>query len=545
MLTVPATPKTRVIRFKALGAHAEYINSDAREKLLEGPFGTGKTRTVLTRDHERLKANPGLRCLWIRKTLVSLRNTVLQGFEDDVAPGFPWKNPGATRAGRTSYQYPNGSEILLVGMNNPLALRSGEHDFATYFESHQSTRNEIEEILGRIRRFSSRFCDLTCDTNPAHRGHHLYKRSRRERNKDGSRKMKIFRSRHWMNPKYFDIEKGAWTPQGEIYVQGTLANMTGMRLARGYKGWWVSQSGQVWETFDEGENLIGREDVPGYNEDPALEVPLDWYFGSMDWGWSHAGVLQIWGVKHFPPPVNFKMYRVALVYRTGKTIDWWAQVASMLQKRYELPRIVCDPSRPDAIASMNDAIGRHGGEWVAIGADNRKRADKGEGGDLGGIDGVRTGFCDGYGVRRIYFVDPEEAYVQDPDPEDDSCCIGGPDQTRMEDDKPLSDVEEIPDYMLAEPDDSDLEAWVPDRPADRQDDDGCDTTRYAYQFASQNNFSTRGAAPIFEEGTAGEALDHEATLRGRPAFLGMDESKLYGDDGQPVSLEEYYELMDQ
>jgi len=466
---------------------------------------------------------------------------VLQGFEDDVAPGFPWRNPGATRQGRKTYIYPNGSEITLVGMNDPLALRSGEFDFATYFESHQSTRNEIEEILGRIRRFSTRFSDLTCDTNPAHRGHHLYKRSRHERNKDGTRKMKIFRSRHWMNPKYYDFERGDWTKQGEIYVQGTLLNLTGNRLARGFKGWWVSQSGQVWETFDEAENVISRRDVPGWHEDPAQETPLDWYFGACDWGWAHAGVMQIWGVKHFPPPVGFRMYRVALVYRTHKTIDWWAKVAAKLQTRYNLARIVVDPSRPDATESLNRAIGKHGGEWVAINADNKKKADAGSGGDMGGIDGVRTGFRDGSGVRRIFFVDPQEAYVQDPDDEDNGSPVGGPDTLREEQSLPLSDVEEIPDYVLAEPDDGDLDMWVPDRPASNQHDDGCDTTRYAYRFASTNNYSQRAGPAMFENDTAGEVLDHQATLHGEEPFQGVDESELYGDDGQPLSMDEYLE----
>lgn len=506
---------------------------------------TGKTRCVLTRDHERHKAFPKFRTIWIRKTLVSLRTSVLPGFEDDVAPGFPFKNPGATRQGRKTYLYPNDSEITLCGMNDPLALRSSEFDAAVYFEAQQSTRNEVEEILGRTRRFSTQYCDFTADMNPAHKAHHLYKRSRFERNEDGTRKMQVLRSRHWMNPKYYDCSTGEWTRAGKVYVQGTLKNLTGLRRARGYLGWWVSQSGQVWETFDEAENVIGASEVPGWKEDPAEEERLDWYFGSVDFGFAHAGVMQVWGVKHFPDPIGFKMYRVALVYRTKKTIEWWAKVAVLLQRRYGLVRIVCDPSRPDAIESFNKSIGKQGGNWVAIKADNKKKASTGDGADMGGIDGVRTGLCGAGGIRRILFVDPAEAFVQDPDPEDDNCVMGGPDPGRLELSLPTSEVEEIPDYVLAEPKDGDLEEYVPDRPADNQDDDGCDATRYAYRFAESHNFTVSGKPYIFEGGTAGEELDHQSTMEGDPAYLGVEEGALYDEDGRPLDLESYLEAIEE
>lgn len=507
--TVPAEPR-REIRYVALGAHADLMRNRGKrgeivEELLEGPRGTGKSRCLTTRTHERCKANPGYRVLWLRKTAASLKRTILPGFELDVAPRFPWKNPGATVGHRDSYLYPNGSEIILSGMDNPLSLRSGEFDELNYFEAHESTLNQWEEIAGSIRRFGAVWCTMAADTNPAHKGHYLWKRSRAKR-------MRIFRSRHWMNPKFFNPD-GTPTPEGQGYVLGTLANLTGTRRSRLFLGWWVAQGGAVWETFDEAVNVKRAREVPGWHQDPAKRRPLDWYFASVDWGFKHAGVIQVWGVRKMPPPVRFEMYRVGLVYRTEKQLDWWARAAKVLTNRYPIVRFVCDPARKDAIATFNTFLGRRDGAEIAIEADNR-HANRGvEGQDMGGIDTVRWALRDSSGITRMFFVEPDEAFLQDPDPDDPNGePMGGPDKLRLEQAKPVSDVEEIPDYRLAESKDGDETEWVPDRPAEKQDDDGCDSTRYAAVYANTHDFSSGPEPSRFPPMSAGALLGHEESL---------------------------------
>ncbi|HLS00652.1 MAG TPA: hypothetical protein VK054_01520, partial [Beutenbergiaceae bacterium] len=83
------------------------------EIMLAGPAGTGKSRASLEKIHLCAERYPGMRALIVRKTRVSLTQTGLVTFEDHVLPeGHPVLQ-GAQRSHRSTYQYPNGSEIVV------------------------------------------------------------------------------------------------------------------------------------------------------------------------------------------------------------------------------------------------------------------------------------------------------------------------------------------------------------------------------------------------------------------------------------------------
>ena len=96
-----------------------------REILIEGPAGTGKTRALCEWTNDLCTKYPGIRVLWARFTLTSMRQSVQVTFEEKVLPPkAKLLRKGGSRKTRTSYDYPNGSEIVLGG---PAAQRDHAH----------------------------------------------------------------------------------------------------------------------------------------------------------------------------------------------------------------------------------------------------------------------------------------------------------------------------------------------------------------------------------------------------------------------------------
>src|SRR5690606_800370 len=93
--------------YRPQGAALELLRS--REKIfgIDGPTRTGKTRAWLEKVYALLMKYPGMRALFVRQTLVSMRDTVMQTFEDEVLPPNSPILRGASRKTRTQYDFPN------------------------------------------------------------------------------------------------------------------------------------------------------------------------------------------------------------------------------------------------------------------------------------------------------------------------------------------------------------------------------------------------------------------------------------------------------
>jgi superfamily I DNA and RNA helicase len=71
--------------FEARGANLEALKSHALKLLLAGPAGTGKTRVLLEKAHQLCLRTPGVKCLLMRQTMVSLTASGVQTYRNDVA----------------------------------------------------------------------------------------------------------------------------------------------------------------------------------------------------------------------------------------------------------------------------------------------------------------------------------------------------------------------------------------------------------------------------------------------------------------------------
>ncbi len=218
-----------------------------REVLVEGPRGTGKTRTILELINALCRAYAGLSVLIVRKYQKTLATTCLKTLNEQVLHD----GDGVTFFGGSdnepaAYRYPNGSRIVVGGMDNPEKVKSSEYDLIYENESTELTEDDHESLLPLLRHLvlGHRLIEsqrILADCNPANLGHWLNQRC-----ESGS--MRRIRTTLKDNPAYYD-DAGNATPEGEAYI-ATLTGLTGMRRERWLLGLWTGTENAIYPTFD-------------------------------------------------------------------------------------------------------------------------------------------------------------------------------------------------------------------------------------------------------------------------------------------------------
>lgn len=456
------------------GAVKDLFHLDMRgefptEILVEGPAGTGKSRGWGEFLYKIMHKYDGSRGAILRKTRVSLTESFLVTWESEVVPPEHPMLEGPTRAHRQSYRNPdNGSEIWIGGLDNPTRLYSAQFDWIYVQEATELTLDEWERLGRALRNHKMPYQFIGADCNPDAPSHWLNQRCLQG-------KTKRLISRHRDNPSI----KPAYLER--------LKSLSGVRRRRLFEGEWCAAEGAVWAEFDRSIHVVNK---PLDEEGKPTLRPLDlrWFFGSVDWGFTAPGVFAVWGVDG-----EGRMYCVAEVYQTGKSLAWWCERAVELDKEFNLLSIVCDPARPDAIRDFNIALASSRGgalSGVARAADNR-RASSGMG-DLSGIDLVR---------QRLAPESPGIFWLAD-------CLRYGRDASLVEASQPCSTVEEIPSVVYLQSGDGRANREHVDPTCA---DHGFDTTRYAASFANMREWGPHEEEkPKYGEGTYGALFDHES-----------------------------------
>lgn len=446
-----STPEKIDRRYRAIGGAAEFFACRDKEVLCESGAMTGKSHSLLRKADWTAWQHPGCRQFFARDTRKSMTESVLEEFETAILwPGHPAIVGTAQRAQRSHYVYPNGSEIVLFGLDDPGDAMSTQYDRGYVFEATQVKQEAWELLLSRMRKGKTDYHQLVADCNPDRRGHWLNKRFPQpgEPNPkpvfaaDGRlvSSQRRIGYRHEDNPRLFDPDTGEKTEFGYEYIDGTLAMLTGARRERLLYHRWVSEEGQVWPEYDPEIHCVYRKDVP----------ELLAYTASLDFGYNAPGCLQIWGYSK-----DQTGYRVGEVYRKGWTIDQWADAAIALHRMYPYTIGVGDSARPDDIAFLNKRLRSERGEnfgWVAC--------DKSRG-VLHGIDLVRDLFR-----RKAIFLVKDAHHM-------------GVDENLRQMNLPLSTEGEIDSYVFRKNEEG---KEIKDEPDPSCPDHGCDTLRYNSVF---------------------------------------------------------------
>lgn len=225
------------------------------EVILTGAAGTGKTLAILLKIHYLAWKYPGVRILIARKVRKDLVQSVLVTFERDILGE---DNPicaSVRREYRQSYRYPNGSEIVIAGMDRPGSVLSAEYDFIFLSEAVQFTLNDWEMWSQRLSRHPKMpYSQLMGDTNPDRPDHWILQR------RDAGL-ITMLDSFHKDNPSLWDEHARAWTEIGENYVLGRLARLTGIRKLRYYENKWVIAEGAIYDDWNANTHTVSEQQL--------------------------------------------------------------------------------------------------------------------------------------------------------------------------------------------------------------------------------------------------------------------------------------------
>lgn len=316
--------------FEARGANLEALKSKALKIVLAGPAGTGKTRVLLEKAHQLCLRTPGVKCLIVRQTLVSLTASGVQTYEQDVAPeaiadGTVTFFGGSIRK-PPAFLYSNGSSISLGGMDKPDKVMSTEYDWIYVIEASEVSVESLEKLSSRLRNGRlNGWHQLALDSNPQQPTHPIKIECDQGR-------MLMLHSRHEDNPRYFD-KAGQLTAAGREYM-GVLDALTGVRYLRLRKGIWAAAEGVIFDEFNSALHVVDR-----------FEVPTDWRrVWAVDFGYVHPFVWQDWALDP-----DGAMVLVREIHRTKRLVEDHAR---------DIKQMTAHDPRPYAIYCDHDAEDR-------------------------------------------------------------------------------------------------------------------------------------------------------------------------------------------
>lgn len=324
--------------YAVYGAHKELFKAKEDEVLLCGPAGTGKSYAAILKAHLYCLRNPGVRVLFVRKTLTSLTNTGVDTYKKHIAKhvldngDVVWF--GGSQQESPAFKYSNGSAIILGGMDNAMKVMSAEYDMVYVQEATELTETDWESLTTRIRNNKANLQQLIADCNPQTPTHWLKVRADKGL-------VKMINTTHKDNPLYYDPETGEITPEGEKYLN-RLGKLTGVRKERLLYGRWAAAEGLIYEDFDPAVHVLPAD----------FQIPSHWQrWWSIDFGFNNPFVCQWWAEDE-----DGRLYLYKEVYWSKRIVEDHARYL-MAKCKHKTTGHWHQP-RPRAIVADHDAEGR-------------------------------------------------------------------------------------------------------------------------------------------------------------------------------------------
>lgn len=448
----PAPPARRTIpgvehRYAPRGACRKILSCRDPEILISGPAGTGKSRACMEKLHAMCLLNPGMRGLIARKSATSLSSTALVTWRRFVANEAIEAGDvvyyGGSAQEPASYQYKNGSVVVIGGLDKVSKIMSAEYDVIYIQEATELTEDDWEALTTRLRNWRVSFQQIMGDCNPSAPDHWLKVRADR-----GTTTM--FESVHEDNPVLFNPD-GSTTDNGRDYIH-KLDSLTGVRYKRLRLGLWVAAEGVIFEEYSSTVHII--DGLPKFTAhvDPQ-GIPMSWSrFWSVDFGFTNPFVLQCWAED---PDGRLYLYRE--LYYTQRTVDQHARkiMSLVLNNRGSWTE-----PRPRAIVCDHDAEGR-----AVLERELQMATEPAHKSVLEGIEAVQKRLRLAEDQRARLFLFRNALVEEDPE--------------LRESGRPTCTIDEIPGYVWSNK--------KKEQPV-KEDDHGCDAMRYV---AAQRDFGIR------------------------------------------------------
>lgn len=342
-------------------AQARALVSTAPELLYSGGIGTGKTRCVLEKADVRCRRYAGARVAVTRLHRQHIGQSILPELKKVIAPSHWEAGYSPAADGGSTLKYPNGSVLVLLGLDWPQRLQSTEWDMIVIEQAEEVEEEHWDFCQGRLRHKTYRVDDegfatdelaplqLVAPCNPGSPQHFLFKRFRPDR---GSHRVWSVDSIEMPDgriipPGDFVREVVVATPRDNLsnlpewYVR-RLMRMHGRYYERMVLGHWVAFEGMVFDVWREDQHVISR--------------PKAWD----EWG-------------GYPPPSWDRIRCIDFGYNPDPFVcKWWARMPSgraiMYREIYKMRRIVSEHARvilreeEKELAALRSASRRNGME---------------------------------------------------------------------------------------------------------------------------------------------------------------------------------------
>lgn len=268
------------------------LNDKSATMLLTGAAGGGKSRCAAEKVNAYCWTYPNSTWLimrkakeWTGKSIVPFMWKTVMGMDKKI------------RYNKTedAFYYPNGSVIYSGGMMDDKQRESvrsiggdGGLDGAWFEEANAFTRNDYEEIIGRVRHTAADWQQIILTTNPDAPIHWIYK----DLIQGGGASV------------YYSGAKD--NPNNSPAYLTNLQKLTGVMKDRLVDGKWVQAEGAIYDEFDPAIHMIDRDKCPEFVR----------RFRVIDFGYSNPFVCQWWG-----EDADGRLYRYRELYITRRLVE--------------------------------------------------------------------------------------------------------------------------------------------------------------------------------------------------------------------------------
>lgn len=305
-----ARPNAKQRPFHPYGAAHTLLFATTSEIVLAGPAGTGKSRACLEKVYICACNYPGMRALICRKTRASLTQTAMVTWETKV---LPLVTPVQFATQDQEYRFPNGSVVVVGGLDKASKIMSTEYDMIYVQEATELSEHDWESLTTRLRNGIMPYQQLIADCNPDAPTHWLRKRADR-----GATLMVA--SRHEDNP----------TVTADYLSK--LDALTGVRYLRLRLGQWAAAEGMVYEAWDRAVNIIDR-----------FEIPADWpRYRVVDFGYTNPFVC-LWAAQDN----DGRLYIYRELYGTQRLVEDWTREIVTLSEGERIEATFADHDAED------------------------------------------------------------------------------------------------------------------------------------------------------------------------------------------------------
>jgi PBSX family phage terminase large subunit len=322
------------------GASLQIQTDRSPDIVIVGPAGTGKSFSVLYKMHRLALANAGIRILIARRSRKSLTNTALVTYERNVL-GFNHPiiaDRPVLRRNRQTYEYPNGSEIDIGGLdpNHIDKILSSEYDIILVIQAEEITESNYEVLTTRLRGGVMSYEQIILDVNPVNKTHWIKRRI-------DSGLLKHYQSYHTDNPSLWDQAKQNWTKRGLRYIE-KLKRLTGVRYQRLYQGLWASTEGAIYADFDPDVHVIDQ-----------FAIPASWpRIIAIDFGYTAPLSISWYALDN-----DRRLYKYRQIYQTQTLIEDIAPVIISYSQGENIIAVISDHDAEDRAT-----LAKHGIETI-------------------------------------------------------------------------------------------------------------------------------------------------------------------------------------